>query len=184
MGTLARYGAPKLYEQIDQLQKGKKDLVWISIGVNMAKTESFVMSTWGDSISKIYLIDPYELVPAIKKWDRQVRLDQESKGIRDMKPWSEKCRWIRKKASAAVNDLEDNIFGILYIDGDHSYEAVMEDCRNFWPKMKKESLIIFDDISEFGVHQAVKDFMSQQGIDASDLRIDSKRLPHMGWLVK
>lgn len=39
------------------------------------------------------------------------------------------------------------LYDYIYIDGDHSYEGVLFDYTNFWPKLKKGGIMAFHDIS-------------------------------------
>ena len=48
-------------------------------------------------------------------------------------------------------DFEDNSIDAIYIDGNHSYEAVIEDIKNWSPKVKQGGLIIGDDYLTFEV---------------------------------
>ncbi|MDA7543909.1 class I SAM-dependent methyltransferase [Acidimicrobiia bacterium] len=68
---------------------------------------------------------------------------------------------IRKKSNLAHLDFENNSIDAIYIDGNHSYEAVMQDIKYWSPKVKRGGLIIGDDYLSFeGVEKAVKDSFS------------------------
>ena len=57
----------------------------------------------------------------------------------------------------ALNEFDDNSVDLLHIDGFHSYEAVSNDFRTWYPKLSKEAIVLFHDTHEikpgFGVHQ-------------------------------
>lgn len=57
----------------------------------------------------------------------------------------------------ALNEFDDNSVDLLHIDGFHSYEAVSNDYRSWYPKLSKEAIVLFHDTHEikpgFGVHQ-------------------------------
>ena len=57
----------------------------------------------------------------------------------------------------ALNEFDDNSVDLLHIDGFHSYEAVSNDFREWYPKLSKEAIVLFHDTHEikpgFGVHQ-------------------------------
>lgn len=63
-------------------------------------------------------------------------------------------------------------FDLIYIDGDHTYEAVKKDAELAWPLLRSGGLLIFDDYNndEFGVRQAVDEFLYCN--DAKILRED------------
>ena len=65
-------------------------------------------------------------------------------------------------------DFEDNSIDAIYIDGNHSYEAVIEDIKNWSPKVKQGGLIIGDDYLTFeGVKKAVNDFYSNFNVSGN-----------------
>ena len=57
----------------------------------------------------------------------------------------------------ALNEFDDDSVDLLHIDGFHSYEAVSNDYRSWYPKLSKEAIVLFHDTHEikpgFGVHQ-------------------------------
>ena len=57
----------------------------------------------------------------------------------------------------ALNEFDDDSVDLLHIDGFHSYEAVSNDFRTWYPKLSKEAIVLFHDTHEikpgFGVHQ-------------------------------
>ena len=57
----------------------------------------------------------------------------------------------------ALNEFDDNSVDLLHIDCFHSYEAVSNDFRTWYPKLSKEAIVLFHDTHEikpgFGVHQ-------------------------------
>ena len=57
----------------------------------------------------------------------------------------------------ALNEFDDNSVDLLHIDGFHSYEAVSNDFRSWYPKLSEEAVVLFHDTHEikpgFGVHQ-------------------------------
>jgi predicted O-methyltransferase YrrM len=60
-------------------------------------------------------------------------------------------------SSEAVDLYEDRSIDFLLIDGDHSYEGVYDDVRNFLPKMRPGGLIVGDDGYVSEILQAAKD---------------------------
>ena len=56
---------------------------------------------------------------------------------------------------------------LLYIDGEHTYNAVKMDLELWHPKMKHKSTIWGDDWNILGVRQAVNEFCDAQKITIS-----------------
>lgn len=74
----------------------------------------------------------------------------------------------RKFSHEAAQDFPDEYFDYIYLDADHTYEAVKRDLEVWWPKLKKNGLIGLHDYEnvthegvEFGVVKAVTEFISK-----------------------
>jgi predicted O-methyltransferase YrrM len=67
---------------------------------------------------------------------------------------------LKEFSHRAVNSFEDESIDLLYIDGDHSYDAVLMDLDLWYPKVKKGKVIWGDDFSnkKYGVKKAVNIF--------------------------
>jgi predicted O-methyltransferase YrrM len=48
---------------------------------------------------------------------------------------------VQKTSDDAVNDFTDESFDFVYIDGIHQYQNVLEDIKNYLPKIKKGGVI-------------------------------------------
>lgn len=72
----------------------------------------------------------------------------------------------RKYSFDAVKHFPDEYFDLIYIDADHTYEACLKDIEDWYPKLKRERIMIGDDYCDlisprgvkFGVIKAVKQF--------------------------
>ena len=56
---------------------------------------------------------------------------------------------------------DDEYFDFVYIDGDHSYEAVIKDLDSWYPKLKEYGVMCGDDYGRYsgqGVVKAVYEF--------------------------
>ena len=99
-----------------------------------------------DSI--LYCIDPFD--------------DIYVKGKPEMSFWDEPCKGqygrfkantqhlskiveLKGTSDVMIPTLEDNSLDFAYIDGDHSPTQVYKDIVNLFPKMKKNSIVLFDD---------------------------------------
>lgn len=69
---------------------------------------------------------------------------------------------IRKASVDASKDFENNSIDVLYIDGAHDYQSVLDDICCWFPKLKKKSLLILDDINRPGVSTAVSFFLQDK----------------------
>tara|TARA_R100001509_G_scaffold153787_1_gene114914 strand:+ start:190 stop:432 length:243 start_codon:yes stop_codon:yes gene_type:complete len=79
-----------------------------------------------------------------------------------------------------VDNYQDNSIDFLYVDGNHSYEAVLQDITLYYPKVKSGGLIIFDDYSEPGVAKAALEFCSSIGKQITE----TSSAPGQAFIVK
>lgn len=79
----------------------------------------------------------------------------------------------REYSDQAADRFPANYFDWIYVDGNHTYEAVQSDLRKFAPKMKDTGFILGDDFinssfytkMKFGVVEAVQDFVRSEGYE-------------------
>ena len=77
---------------------------------------------------------------------------------------------IIKYSAEASKLFPDNYFDYIYIDGEHSYEAVSKDLINWYPKLKKNGILYGDDYywreedNTFSLHKAYQDFINKYNI--------------------
>ncbi len=76
-------------------------------------------------------------------------------------------KMVKMRSDEAAKLYEDGYFDWIYIDADHTYEAVLDDIKNWLPKLKKGGIISGHDFdpdpsdsnySLYGVEKAVKEF--------------------------
>ncbi len=76
-----------------------------------------------------------------------------------------------------IDRFEDKTFDVIMVDGAHEYDAVLEDIRNWWPKVKDGGIMLLDDMYMESVKQAahielkdkVENFMVMQSREATGL---------------
>jgi len=64
---------------------------------------------------------------------------------------------IRKTSQDAIEDFKKIELDFLHIDGNHAYERILMDLKNYTPLIKKEGFLVLDDISWTSVKNAKKD---------------------------
>lgn len=147
----------------------------VEIGVRDGGFSEFILSN--TSIEKLYSVDPWEPNSELNNsekayWDAHSRLTKF--GMRS---------GMIKGYSPQVCDLfKDEIFDFVYIDGLHTYEAVRDDIRGWYPKVKKGGVIAGHDyhVGDWpGVVNAVNEFVAEYkfplgltGINTTDYVID------------
>ena len=77
---------------------------------------------------------------------------------------------IRASSLEAVDQFEDNSIDFVYLDGDHTYEAVSADIAAWWPKIKQGGILSGHDYcnvnpaKHFGVIPAVDEHVAQYNL--------------------
>jgi hypothetical protein len=95
---------------------------------------------------------------------------------------------IKGYSDQCVNFFEDNFFDFIYIDANHSYEAMKNDINKWFPKIKKGGLFAGHDYLDapnhefgvFGVKSAVDEFALQ-----NNLKVYPTQEPHdfKSWFI-
>ena len=74
----------------------------------------------------------------------------------------------------ASNLFDDNVFDLIYIDADHTYESVKNDLNSWYSKLKNGGIFAGHDYCEyyiestktkFGVVKAVDEFVHEKKLD-------------------
>ena len=114
--------------------------------------------------SKLYLVDPWQY--GLQK-DVEVDPTPEAQRSYDMR-YERVCGYfasyenievIRMKSEDAFSMFSDEYFDYVYIDGEHSYDAVTRDLTNYFFKVKVGGYLIGDDYGWAGIASAVQDFL-------------------------
>jgi predicted O-methyltransferase YrrM len=137
------------------LQQGK-DAVLLEVGSYLGASACFLAAATKEQGGKarVYCVDT---------WQNQGM----SEGPRDT--WEEFHRNIRPFASCIIplrGDSEtvargfDRTIDLLFLDGDHSYEACSRDVRGWLPRLKKRGTVVFHDYGwAEGVRRAVDEWV-------------------------
>ena len=128
--------------------------VGAEIGVWKGEWASFI----NDAINpkKYYLLDPWKFLPPVTrgdldKWYRgaiaksQKDMDDIYKDVCSMFKDSENIEVIRTRGEYAEQYINQGELDWIYIDGDHSYEAVTKDLETSFRLVKSDGLITGDD---------------------------------------
>ena len=154
--------APNWFGHIDVNQYKTRPVNYLEIGTFYGANLFSVDKTYGQHPeSKLHCIDPwedYDEYPEYKNEQPSIyeafSANLESSGSKD------KITVHRGYSNVVIPTLEDNFFDIIYIDGNHEPEYVLEDAVLSFRKLKKDGIMIFDDYGWGGPD------LTQRGIDA------------------
>jgi len=129
------------------------------IGVAEGRS-SLEFMNWG--FKKLYLVDIWEHRPdfqgdgsSSQEWH-----DMNLAGAKErLAKFGKKCVFLKGESKDMVHKVEDNSLGFVYLDGNHTYDAVLNDLRIWMPKVKNGGIIAGHDYNHiYGVQQAVDEF--------------------------
>lgn len=120
------------------------------------------------NIKKVFAIDPYmpyddgpggyvtqEVIDKVKECF-----------LANIEPHKDKVEFINRMSKDAFLYVPDNYLDYIFIDGDHSYEAVISDMKKYYSKVKSGGIFAGHDKGLPGVDQAIKEFAAEMGYDA------------------
>lgn len=114
---------------------------------------------------KLWAIDSYANLEAHDSYVSLANIDGLIK-LADytLEPYEDRVVKVRKNSEDAVGDFKDGFFDYVYIDGDHTYEPVLRDCRLWWPKVKAGGMLAGHDITMDSVKGAVEKFALENNL--------------------
>lgn len=119
---------------IDAIKKELGDnLIGVEIGVNKGYNASYICDIVKPKA--LYLIDPWDnfFDPASGEIIGEIQYIATKQLLAPFVC----CEIIRKTSAEAVRDFKDNSLDFVYIDANHSHEAVLNDLEIWYPKVKK-----------------------------------------------
>ncbi len=144
------------------LKELQGDLVGCEIGTCLGFTSEYFLKNM-PNIKKLYVIDPY---PAFTDWngtrlteDRQEEIKNNCK-VR-LSPYKS-VNFVYDKSSNFSETIDDESLDFVFIDGDHRFEATLEDIKNYWPKIKNGGLFSGHDVNLDSVQRALQMFFGEK----------------------
>lgn len=154
---------------------GKKDLIGIEIGCYRGEsTEMFLKS---GAFKTLYCIDPW--LPGYDNKDLASFTDfnlVEADFDNRLEKYKDIVKKIKAKSTDVVNFFDDGSIDFIYIDGCHQYEAVIEDLKNYFPKIKAGGMVCGHDyhyVDFPGVTKAIDEFFKKPPL---------KEYPEHSWI--
>ena len=135
------------------------------VGLEIGTAEGFTTEHMFKNIPnlKLYGVDPY---PRYIDWDgnQPDAVDNREKYEEKTEPYKDRLVHISKSSDDAVLDFEDESIDFIFIDGLHTYDQVLIDCKNYYPKLKKGGYLIGHDYTRIeGVYKAATEFSHSVG---------------------
>ena len=168
------------YSIVSDLIRAYGCRVGCEVGVAFGtQSEHIILNT---DVKRLYSIDPYipfarilDFIPNDPIQSQQWMDVHAQVTMARLSPYKDRCELIRKKSVDAARDFLDDSLDFVYIDGEHTYEAVRGDLNAWYPKIRLGGVIIGDDYTErfAGLRRATDEFVLQRGLQL-DLRSGGK----------
>jgi predicted O-methyltransferase YrrM len=149
------------FKYIDINDYKDKQINYLEIGTFYGANILSVSKTYGlHNDSKLYCIDPWEDYNDYDEYKNEQSKIYNT-FISNIEKSEDKDKIIinRGYSNLEIPKFEDNFFDIIYIDGNHEPEYVLEDAVLSFRKLKKNGIMIFDDYGWGGPES------TQKGID-------------------
>jgi len=154
--------ADNWYGTIDVQKYKSKPINYLEIGAFYGANLLSVANTYANhQESKLYAIDPwedYDDYPEYKTEQNKI-YKQFLENINSSKH-KEKIIVNRGYSHTKISEFKDNFFDIIYIDGNHEPDYVLEDAVLSFRKLKNQGIMIFDDYGWGGPD------LTKRGIDS------------------
>ena len=166
---------PRLYYGVLQVLAGTIDARAIAeIGVAYGYHAENLLSTL-KNIS-YFGIDPYlagydpndtfvrDVCHLLNETDPQRAMDRLYDVVKiNLLDYGDRAKLYRKTSIEAVSSFSESFFDLIFVDGDHTYNAVKADLAAWWAKLKTGGIICGDDYHWPGVKRAVDEFALTKG---------------------
>lgn len=168
-----------LSRMTDQAAWGLTDLITamgpntqgIEVGVNLG-TNSYMLLDACPNITKIIGIDPFEAYMDWRSMVAQKDMDEAYDTFKlNLELMRNRFELLKMKSSEAAAELKDGAYDFVFIDGDHSIKAVLNDLENYTPKVKKGGLVSGHDIGLYSVNMAVQGWCRKNQINPNTIHI-------------
>jgi predicted O-methyltransferase YrrM len=153
----------------------ERPINYLEIGTFYGANVLSVANTYGlHNDSKMYCIDPWEDYDDYPEYKHQQQ-NVYNTFMNNVEQSGQKHKLIinRGYSNTVIPTLQDNFFDIIYIDGNHEPEYVLEDAVLSFRKLKNGGIMIFDDYGWGGPD------LTQKGVDGF-LSGYHKRITYLG----
>jgi len=114
-----------------------KKVVCAEIGSWLGDNAVDMLTNWNE-ISKLHLIDSFEVCPDFR--DADIQVSNKSRFVERFKD-NPRTSIILDQSVTASKQFDDESLDFVYIDANHTYDFVREDIRCWTPKVKKGGII-------------------------------------------
>lgn len=113
----------------------------VELGSFEGQFANIILSSWPGNL---YMIDVWRTLPITEYDDisnQNNYLSTINIAIKNIQSYEDRAHIIRMKGKDAVNLFNDNTLDFVYIDANHTYEAVIDDINAWYPKVKSGGIV-------------------------------------------
>lgn len=137
-------------------------------------------------IEMLYLIDIWEHVPFIVgcgSFNNSWHQTNYESVLRIKNEYPDKIIMLKGFSYKMADLIPDESLGLVYIDGDHTYQGARADINSYYPKLVKGGIMAFHDAKNptYGIVNAIWDFTKGEGINEL---IEDGRLENIGAYIQ
>lgn len=136
------------------------------IGVKFGKNSYWLLEKFPRL--RMILVDHYPEILLGKNKKRRYKRKTEPEvliqtAIENLAEFESRTLWIYKPSAQAAQEVQDSSLDFVFIDAEHTYEAVMEDILVWRPKVKKGGILVGHDVRKMypGVKKAVQEIFGK-----------------------
>jgi predicted O-methyltransferase YrrM len=165
---------------VPEIKKLGDNLIGCEIGSNFGINIVYFLDNL-PNIEKIITIDPYIAYDDTITGGEIFTQEDMNKVMQcfliNMEPYRDKIEFIHDTSDNYFSKIADNSLDYIFIDGDHNYEAVIKDMKNYYSKVKDGGIFSGHDVGSQGVQRALNEFVREFNIDVQTI----KTCEHQTW---
>jgi hypothetical protein len=133
-------------EQIgDFLKHHNLNRIGVELGSFKGQFANTILNNWG---GKLLMVDVWRELPHQEYDDasnHREHIDAYSQSMENIKGFEDRAYMMRMKGEHACDFIQDKSLDFIYIDANHTYDAVKQDLKLWYPKIKSGGLVMGHD---------------------------------------
>ena len=128
------------FETLLDLIKENDYKKYLEIGLGAGTTMAYLMNHIKDPEVFFYGIDPYKAYGGLHKRGlkfKQEAFDANKRRVENLFWSNKRSKFYNIFAHDATERFPDNFFDIIFIDGNHTYGYVLQDLKDWYPKLRE-----------------------------------------------
>ena len=128
---------------------------YLEIGLGHGTTTSYLMRNIKDPDFRFYGVDSYKAYGGLHKKGlrfKQDRFDANRRVVENIFWMDKRSRFFNMFAHDAAEEFKDYSFDIIFIDGNHTHDGVMQDLKDWYPLLREGGMFCGHDYYPVGHH--------------------------------